>query len=245
MLGKLRKIFGGQTAVEVSRDNPVLHEVVRKSAVIYSEIPLKDFITEQRRADLARQLFLDINAVCNAADPISALREKLAASMLDFAAYQVLVIRERPHADESGLRSQPGITGELHARFADLHARSGDLRAALLDIAGDVDPAQSLQQAYWQSYWFLETFNAARLELGDSIPGMDWYRAFMHAACARQEYLYRWELEMPPALPEHAARDIATAYAIYTDIVLSGARNPEREWKEYHRGQEVPRPAFD
>ena len=81
----LGRLFGARTAVEASRDNPVLHAVVSESAVIYDRIPLRDFITEQTRSELGRQLFLKINAICNAADPVQACREKLATSMLKFA----------------------------------------------------------------------------------------------------------------------------------------------------------------
>ena len=120
MLGRLRKIFTGKTAIETNRDNPVLHAVVRKSAVIYDQIPLRDYITEETRSELSRQLFLEINAICNAADPVMACRDKLATAMLKFASYQVLVIPPAPEEDPSGLRGQPGITGELKEQLVQI-----------------------------------------------------------------------------------------------------------------------------
>ena len=78
VLARLRKIFARKTAVEANRDNPLLHAVVSKSALIYDQIPLRDFITEKTRADLGRQLFLEINGICNASSPVVACREKLA-----------------------------------------------------------------------------------------------------------------------------------------------------------------------
>ncbi len=80
MLGRLRRIFTRQTAVEANRENPVLNAVVRTSAAIYDRTPLRDYITEETRSELGRQLFLEINAVCNAADPIMACRDKLATT---------------------------------------------------------------------------------------------------------------------------------------------------------------------
>ena len=72
MIRWLGGLFGVRTAVEASRDNPILRSVVNKAAVIYDQIPLRDFITDEVRNDLSRQLFLEINGICNAADPIVA-----------------------------------------------------------------------------------------------------------------------------------------------------------------------------
>jgi hypothetical protein len=122
-------LFGARTAVEAGRSNPVLRSVVKKAAVIYDQIPLRDYISEETRFELSRQLFLEINGICNAADPVLACRDKLAKTMLKFASYQVLVIPPAPEEDPSGLRGQPGITGELKARLDQLVQRNDELRA--------------------------------------------------------------------------------------------------------------------
>ena len=244
----LGRLFGARTAVEASRDNPVLHAVVSESAVIYDRIPLRDFITEQTRSELGRQLFLKINAICNAADPVQACREKLANSMLKFATYQVLVIPPTPEEDPSGLRGQPGITGELKEQLVQIAQKCDGLRTEMLEATDSrsYDALwEVLQRLYWISYWTLETIDAARIELGDVEQGYDWYRSFMHAACANQEHIYRWELEMPPAFSEDVAKLASTAYSIFTDIVLSGEENPAAEWRHYHKDCNIPTPSFD
>lgn len=248
MLGRLRKIFTGQTAVEVNRENPVLHAVVRKAAVIYDEIPLRDYITEETRRELGRQLFLGINAVCNAADPIMACRDKLATAMLKFASYQVLVIPPAPAEDPSGLRGQPGITGELKEQLIQIVQKNDDLRTEMFEATDSrsFDAVwEVVQRSYWKSYWHLGAFDAARIELNDIEKGCDWYKSFMHAACANREHLYRWELELPPAFDEDVAQRASTAYSIFTDIVLSGEENPASKWRDYHEGSGIPTPSFD
>jgi hypothetical protein len=70
----LRSLSGVRTAAAVGRENPILDAVVKESAVIYDKIPLRDYITEEKRAELGRQLFLEINEICNAADPIAQIR---------------------------------------------------------------------------------------------------------------------------------------------------------------------------
>ena len=66
-----------------------------------------------------------------------------------------------------------------------------------------------------------------------------------HAACVNLEHTYRWELEMPAAFDDEIAREAASTYAVFTDIVLSGARNPASEWREYASSTGIPMPDFD
>ncbi len=226
----------------------MLHAVGTQSAVIFEQTPLRDYITEEERSELSRQLFLEINSVCNATDPMLACRNKLATTMLKFASYQVLVIPPAPEEDPSGLRGQPGITGQLKERLLQIVQKNDVLRT---EMYGETDLRsyealwEVLQRSYWKTYWFLATFNAARVEMNDVEKDNDWYRSFMHAACANQEHQYRWELEMPPAFAEDIARAASTAYSVFTDIVLSGEQNPVTEWRASHKDFNIPTPTFD
>jgi len=151
-------LFGARTAIEASRDNPILRSVVNKAAVIYDQIPLRDFITAEVRNELSRQLFLEVNGICNAADPIVACRDKLVKMMLRFASYQVLVIPPAPENDPSGLRGQPGITGELKARLVQVVQKNDSLRTEMYEATDSRSYSalwEVLQRSYWQSYWFL------------------------------------------------------------------------------------------
>ena len=247
MLGWLGKIFGSRTAVQKNRENPVMHATVQKSAEIYDRIPLKEFIGEKERGQLSRRVYLDINSICNAADPIAACRERLATAMLKMASYQVLIIPPPPEDDPSGLRSQPGITGELKEHLVQLSERNGDLRSEIRKKTETADFDfiwQVVQQSYWTAYWSVETFNAARMALDDFNEAMDWYKPFMHAACANYEHIYRRDLEMPAAFASELAQLAANAYSLYTDIILSGAPDPDAEWRAYHKDSDIPLPIF-
>ena len=248
MIRWLGSLYGARTAIEASRDNPILRSVVNKAAVIYDQIPLRDFITDEDRNEFSRQLFLEINGICNAVDPIVACRDKLVKMMLRFASYQVLVIPPAPEKDPSRLRGQPGITGELKARLVQVVQKNDSLRTEMYEAteSRSYDALwEVLQRLYWQSYWFLRTFDAARIELNDVEKGHDWYDLFTHAACANQEHVYRWELDMPPAFAEDVAETASFAYAIFSDIVLSGDENPVTEWRDYHKDCDIPTPTFD
>lgn len=241
----LQKLFGTQSAVESQRRNPVLEAAVQQSAEIYDRIPLRDFITPERRSEMARELFLEVNRICNARNPANQCREKYASAMLEFARYQVLMIRPAPAEDDSGLRGMPGITGEMHGHLVELFDRNDELRAAKF-AAGDVQGKnahwQLLQRLYWESYWLLHTINAARIELGDSIGDADWHRRFMHASCVNAEHAFRWTLELPSAFEESVAKEAVNAYSMFTDIVMSGAQDPAAEWREYFSKSAVPMP---
>ena len=226
----------------------MLLSTVDMSSKIYDGIPLKNFIGDDERGALARELFLDINLICNAYDPVAACRQKLATTMIRFASYQVLVIPPPPEADPSELRSQPGVTGELTEHLVEIAKNNYELRS---DLYGAVDEPsfdsiwESLQQSYWRSYWFLETFNAARVELGDYKDKQDWFMPFKHAACANYEHMYRREIDLPPAFDEDLASIAPTAYSIFTDIVLSGAEDPDLEWRDYYKDSNIPIPNFN
>lgn len=248
MASWLKKLFGGATAIDANRSNPALESAVRKSAETYEQTPLRDLITEAERSDLARELFLEINRICNSTDPNAACRESLAATMLRFAQYQVLVIPPAPEEDPTGLRGQPGISGGLKEHLVELAASAENLRTDLFGIDDTLtfDNTWAIIQAlYWKSWWRLETINAVRIAIGDQVIDGDWYRPFMHAACASAEHVYRYNLRLPPAFDDDVAKPVSTAYSIYTDIVVSGAADPDGEWRDYYKNSNIPVPHFE
>jgi hypothetical protein len=240
-------MFGKRTAVEMQRTNPVLEQAVQGSAEAYAKIPLHNFIDEERRSELARELYLEVSKICNTTDPVAVCRDEFAATMLKSAAYQVLVIAPPPEPDDSGLRKQPGISGELKAHLVALCEKNDDLRSIMYaetDSRGFDVLWPIVQRLHWETRWLLETLNATRIALGDSVDDDDWYEPFLHAACVNLEHKFRWELEMPSAFAEDIAREAASTYPVFTDIVLSGAKNPADEWREFARGTGVPMPDF-
>lgn len=243
ILQKLKHLFSRKTAARALREDPTFNKAVARASEIYSEIPLGRFIDEQRREALARELFLELNDICSARDPKTACRDKLVRSMLRFAPLQVVMIPPPPDEDTTGLRDLPGITGELQPRLRDLMASDAEFRSDVVRAAGGDEPENAwaaLQRSYWETYWFLEAFNATRIELGDTNADSDWYRPFMHAACVNQEHIYRRELDLPPAFDENVAQVVVTAFSIYTDVVVSGTDDPDSEWKAYYDGLGVP-----
>lgn len=246
MFEGLRRIFSRKSAVDTAKLNPDLRHTVEEASEIESRLPLRDYVDEKRRRVMARQLFLELNAIFSSLDPRTACRDRLVRTMLEFARLQVLYIPPAPSPDPSGLRGTPGVTGELGDRLDELLRRNTDLRAELEgDEPAELDPQTArrvLRERYWTTRWFLEAFEAARRRLGDTGGASDWYPPFLHAACAYQEHLFRRDLELPAAFPGIRAAEIATAYSIYTDVVVSGAEDPDREWRDYVRGSGLELP---
>jgi len=240
-------LFGTRTAVEEQRQNPALEATVRQSSQIYDRIPLRDFIGDDKRAELGRELYLKINRICNASQPATICREKYAAALLVMAPYQVLMIRPSPEEDVSGLRGQPGITGEMGSYLVELFKKNDALRTIMFaesEVIEYDDYWQLTQRLYWESYWLFETLHAARIALGDVNEGEDWNDAFLHAACVNAEHTFRWNLELPPAFDESIAKKASNAYSMFTDIVMSGDKDPAAEWRNYYQDSGIPMPDF-
>lgn len=248
MFNWLGNLMTRRTAIGDGRSNPALQFAVQQAAVIFDELPGKDQIDERSRHRLARQLYLDLHEIFNAGSPADTARQKLAPQVLRFALLKVILIPPHPKTDDSGLRGLPGITGELNAHIASLVRHDTDLHTALFENSESESSEQIeqlLYQAYWRCCWCLETFNSARKDLGDVFQDGDWFLPFVYAACANQENSYRLDIGMPPAFEAPLAMTAPVAYSLFTDIVLSGARQPLFEWSEYHRGRSIPMPDFD
>jgi len=246
-MGWIGKIFGKDDSGRGGGGESVLDATVKRSARVYEQIPLRDFIDEARRSQLARELFLEVNAICNTIDPVVACRDRFAATVLQLAMFQVLMIPPPPEDDPSGLRGQPGISGQLKEHLAALSLKNDDLRSAVRQHtdAQDFDSLWLvLRRLYWETWWLMQTLNAARIELNDFVEDNDWDVPFLHAACVKAENTYRFDLDLPSVFDAAIAREASTAYSVFTDIVLAGAADPVREWREYHRDLDVPLPDF-
>jgi hypothetical protein len=220
-----------------------------RSAEIFDALPGKALIDEVSRSRLARQLYLDLHEIFNAASPIEVNRQKLAAQVLRFAMFQVLVILPPPKTDATQLRGLPGISGELRQHLKRIVRASTELHEELFADAESFDDddddtviTQRLERSFQECCWCVATFDSARVALGDVVEGNDWFGPFLFAACANQESAYRFNAGLPSAFSPELSAAAPVAYSLYMDIVVSNARDPLTEWTEYHRGTGIPMP---
>lgn len=119
-----KSLFGGSRK---GRENPALEagRLLIQKNWMENHQAIKDFPRKfvQEHAELWMD---DVAKVASSSNPLVMNREALAICVLELAEVQVLVIDPPPAPDRSGLRGQPGITGELKHRVLDL---SGPMRA--------------------------------------------------------------------------------------------------------------------
>jgi hypothetical protein len=249
MFNWLSKLFSSQTAIGKGRENPALQAAVMRSAEIFDALPGKALIDEASRSRLARQLYLDLHEIFNAASPIEVNRQKLATQVLRLAMFQVLVILPPPKTDATQLRGLPGISGELRQHLKRIVRASAELHEELFADAESFDDddddtviAQRLERSFQECCWCVATFDSARVALGDVVEGNDWFGPFLFAACANQESTYRFNAGLPSAFSPELSATAPVAYSLFMDIVVSNARDPLTEWTEYHRATGIPMP---
>ncbi len=232
----LKRIFSSQPEAKDSSALSDFDTAVAKATEIHSRTPIRQLFDQARQNELSRALFLELHEVFSADEPKTLCRDKLVQQMLLYAPLRLLTLPSAPDHDPSGLRDMPGISGELEPHADDILEQDVELRrrvdaeATALD---DASLAAAVERSFWRAHWFVESFNAARSIIEGPPAGNDWYRPFMHATCVNQEHLYRRMLQLPPVFAEDVAQTVVSAYSIYMDVVVSGADDPDREWREY------------
>jgi len=243
----LRKIFGdlrARMAVRTLAKSPVYRAAMLAISETLSDGSrgLGKYASQKFKEELAERLLRDVAQVVAAQVPIQANREKLVAAVLEMARYQVLVLSPiaEPEEDVTGLRGQPGITGELRAHLIQIAARSKDIRelSQSLDKPTEHDLYEACLFKYWVAWFTAHVFHCTRVALGDSHPSpdKDWYRPFVAAMCAWEEHNYREEIGLRNVL---ATQDdygsvAALKYSTFLDFVLSGTRYPNLEWQQHY-----------
>ncbi len=198
----------------------------------------KDF-SDQFVKRVAEEMIEEVAKVVTSPDPRMANRERLTSCVIELAQFQVLVIDPPPAEDPTGLRGQPGITGELKAHLLELAQKDKGLREFMhaFPTPKSVDDVWNpVLGQYRINYAWTTVYHTLRLAFDDlnHAEGKDWFRPFVSAMCAWQEYLYRELLGMPPAFegPETEASKKAMKMCYFSDFVLEGARFPDLEWCE-------------
>ena len=199
---------------------------------------IKDF-SEHMVKRQAEKMMEEVIRVANAPDPRMANRENLTNWILECAQFQVLVIDPPPAEDPTGLRGQPGITGELKARLFELAQKDKTLREFMhsFDTPKDWDDVwDPVLMRYRMAFSWTHIFHMLRFAFDDvnHAEGKDWFKPYFATMCAWQEHQYRCSLGMPPSLDGSKTDADLRSIAIssFVNCVMEGARYPDLEWKE-------------
>ena len=240
-LDKIKKAYAFSSAKKLVQENPIL-----KPALLRAR-ELRNIIDEDSREKIGSELISDIYKIIESNNQIVKCREFLAKDVMQLANYGVLLIPPEPEEDFSGLRGTQGVTGELKAHIYEIGQKDNLLKQVLYGFYENPKPEDVLYMVdlFYRKYFFrTEVFDACRRELSDcnQIKGRDWYRPFVHAMFVWKESGYREILDMPQAIDRPGTDDqnmkkihglsISFAYSSFYDIVLSGVKFPDLEWKD-------------
>ncbi|HZR02012.1 MAG TPA: hypothetical protein VFA81_02420 [Burkholderiales bacterium] len=249
MIGGLIKKLQGLWAVRSLLRNPLYQGVLSEIQATLSDETkgLGKYASREFKAEIAERALREVSEVLLSPNPVLANREKLAGYVLQLAKYQVLVLpsRTEPEEDVTGLRGQPGVTGELKAHIAAIAEKDKEIKelAWSLDNHTEQDIYEACLFRYWVAGFLANVFHKTRILLKDHHPDpeKDWYRPFVAAMCAWEEHNYRDELALPDVLAKQDSHgDLAALkYSTFMDIVMSGARYPNFEWEESFRRENV------
>lgn len=220
------------------------------TAIKFGRDAIRDYWTNNRDVSgsfsgsdietFSAKLMDEVVKIASSPDPRMSNREKLASYVFDYSKFQVLLLKAPPDEDVTGLRGQPGITGELKAHCVELFERDKDLRSLLETGEGTLNQQNVLAAAdtgYRLAFAGSHVFHLLRSAFADANVdpdcSRDWFRPFVAIMCSWHEAGFRRELKMPPSLPgsETEASSAAMFLSGFWSCVLEGAQFPDREWR--------------
>lgn len=231
--------------------NPVLRAAMIRSNLAFDSTGMTEFSDETKDA-LSQQLLERVYQIVLSDDQVATCRQHFTDAVLELSIYQVLVLPPYPEEDDTGLRGTQGISGELKPLLLEVAQVNEHIKEEVYGAVAEPtydDVWNTVLFRYWRSWWFAETFNACRKELGDYNldKNRDWYKPFLHANCVFYEGQYRDELDLEPALGIDKFDLVPIMYSTFTQSVLGGAKYPDLHWREHYskaiKGGEL-RPPF-
>lgn len=242
LLWKLIERFVSSPAVpQISEEMKTTLDIGRTAIEKYwtGSQEVRKIFSDQFVKRIAEKMREEVVKVATSPNPWMTNREQLTSCVIELAQFQVLIIEPPPTEDLTGLRGQPGITGELMAHLLELIERDKGLREFMHAF-----PIPKSEEDAWKTVWgrcrivaaWAHVYQMLRFAFDDvnHAEGRDWFKPFVAAECAWQEYQYRKLLGMPPALggPEEETLKKALKMSLFMECVLEGARFPDLEWRE-------------
>lgn len=245
MFGRMVTAWRARRALVELQKNPIYRAAIRaiRGTLADTSKGLGKQASQTFKEHLAERAIREVGEVLSCADPVLANREKLAIYVLEMAKYGVLILPPPAEPDVSGLRGKPGITGELRSHLLAVADRDHDIKElAWSQGATTYESVFAACNFMHAVAWFMtDVFHHVRIALGDHHPSddKDWYRPYVEAMFAWQEYLYREAIGLPDVL---ASRDsygtmAALKYSTFMNIVMSGAKYPNFEWEEHYKSR--------
>ena len=178
-------------------------------------------------------------AIASSVNPVVENRKRLVDAVVEAAMLQVLVMPPEPETEETGIRGQYGVSGELKGHLLELAKTHKELREWLHGF-GEMNTFDDVWNPVLLRYWITlaraNVLSSLRKPLDDSHPKteMDWYRPFLLTQCGVQEQEFRECLKLPSLLANEpfVATIEALKLNLFVNCVLQGAKYPDLDWKD-------------
>lgn len=195
----------------------------------------------------AENMMEEIIKISTSVNPRMANRAKLSQYLRQASRLQVLIIDPPPAMDETELRGQIGIAGELKAKLCDLYLADDSFKEFFREVGMIPNTWTDMWPPVWsmykQMFAYMQVFQVLRLAFDDFVrePGTDWYRSYWAAMCGSWECRYRLSLGMKSPLSDKClfVSMIPTLLSTFDNCVLSGTEHPNLAWEELVAGVEA------
>jgi hypothetical protein len=239
MFRKLVGLYREAQVLKGVKEHPVLGPVFHHVRDVLADNTkgVGKYWTDDSKNSLLNKILAEVRVSLTHANPKYCVRRKTFDFMCETATCQVLVVPPKPEADESGLRSQEGITGELKARIPELVERDnqlGELFSCLDEPVTTFDEMFNVVLLrYCVSHLWLGAFHVARCALKDyhDDPSKDWYRPCFVSQCICRESSYRKALGLSSALSGSLPDIRALMHSHWLDLIESGVQELRLEWE--------------
>ena len=179
----------------------------------------------------------EVITIASSPNPLMANRERLAAQLFEYARFQAIVLEPAPASDPTGLRGQPGITGEIRAHALERVKVDKELQEFMhgIDEPKNLDELVGILSArYRVLFAWTHVFHTLRFDFDDvnQATDKDWFKPFVAVMCAWHEHHFRHLLGLPHSLPGTSSdADVASLYLSgFVECVNSEAKYPDLEW---------------
>lgn len=236
MLQKLGEWWQGRTLVKKLEQHPVHGPVLVNLRTVINDKSqgIGKYWSDAGKQGLVSKVLTDLDAQLSQPDPVQRVRMRLIEFMMLAASFQVLVLQPPSKVD--------GISGELKPAIPELAKVDKDLEAFFYGLDDPVHGFDEMWDAVLGRYWvlnlFMNSFNTARIMLGDwhTDRAKDWFKPCYASFCIWHENQYRGKLGLPPVISGRDPDLRAIMHSTWLQRAEEGHRELrlawERTWEE-------------
>lgn len=242
MISNIFNYLKGRRALKrLMKQNPMLAPVIDKMITVfnYDYQELWEYAGQDNKEKILNSIWSIFNTILNSKNPFITNREFICEWVCEMAAFGVIIVPLSPEKDWTGLRSFPGVSGELKVHIKEIVEKDQDMKQFIWSAGIGSDDVPSIVDACTARFILAR----AHVDIADEIRKIvldfhsdvskDWLKPFISAQCAFNEYWYRQNLGLED-ISREGENDFVGGlkYSSFLNYVLNGERYPNFVWKE-------------